>query len=114
MTKINCFLVDTEKSHFLKEKTNTYTIAFWDKNFSINKIELTKILKKLGVPVLRINSTKSHQKTKLRTQKRNKVVLFKPKKWFVTVEQNFEITEEIINKINTILTSPVADSKPNS
>lgn len=113
MTKINCFLVDTEKSSILKEEKNVYTIAFWNKNFSINKIELAKMLKKLGLNVSRINSTKSHQKIKLKTQKRNKVKSFKPKKWFVALKPNSEITEETIQKINDFISTKKTESITN-
>jgi hypothetical protein len=99
MTKINCFLVETEKSYKLQEN-NVYTIAFWDKNFNINKIELAKLLKKIGLEVLNINSTKSYQKTKFKTQKRNKVLAYKPKKWFISLSPTSKIDAEIIEKIN--------------
>jgi len=60
-----CFLVQTEKS-FKQQEKGIYNMAFWGKNFDINKPNLAKLLKSVNLQPLNITVTKSYNKTKKR------------------------------------------------
>ncbi len=95
----NCFLVETEKST-LSQDRGVFTLAFWDRNFNINKIELTKLLVKLGLKVKKIRVSKTFIKTKKKGAKKYATTQFRPKKYFVYLSPGQQINQDLITKIN--------------
>ena len=90
-------LLQTEKAYYMEAKS-IYILANTNKNFKTNKIELTKQLRKKGLDVIDINSTKSYLKQKRKGK--NTVNQFRPKKWYVTLQTGQSITEDIIKTMN--------------
>jgi hypothetical protein len=99
-----CFLVQTEKAYTLQSK-GFYTIAFWDKNFDINQIELAKILISVGVQVDKIQVVPTYQKIKSRGAKKYKVTQFRPKKFLIKTKADSKIDDEVITNINSKITN---------
>jgi ribosomal protein L23 len=90
-------LIQTEKAYNVQQQ-NTFIIANFDKNHKTNKIELGKFLKKKGLTVLKINSNNSYLKLKSRGAKRNKISQFRPKKWYVTLQNGQILSEETVKE----------------
>ena len=92
-------LHQTEKST-TAQVMNVYTLTNGNKNAKMNKIELGKKLVKLGLKPTRITSTASYNKVKLKGAKKNKVVIFRPTKWNITLPIGQIITEETVTQLN--------------
>jgi ribosomal protein L23 len=99
-----CFLVSTEKA-YSQQNNSVYTMAFWDKSNKMNKIELTKILKKLNVEVQAINTSNTYQKLKKKGKKSTLTKQYRPKKYFVKTVAGSVINDEIVAQINTLIYS---------
>lgn len=103
-----CILVQTEKAYKAQE-TNTYVLVFGQKNFSTNKIELTKLLRKQGLTPIKVTTTNTQQKLKKRGKSGNIITQFRPQKYFVRLKIGELINEDTITKINKFLNpQPVA------
>jgi len=97
-----CVLVQTEKA-YKGQETNTYTLVFAQKKYNTNKIELTKLLRKQGLNPLKVTTTNTQQKVKKRGKSGNKVLQFRPQKYFVRLKIGELINEDTIIKINEFL-----------
>ena len=92
-------LHQTEKST-TAQANNVYTLTNANKNVKMNKIELGKKLVKIGLKPIRITSTASYNKVKLKGAKKNKVTQFRPTKWNVTLPIGQVITEETATQLS--------------
>jgi hypothetical protein len=92
-------LLQSEKA-FNTQVGNCYILVNTDKNYKTNKIELAKVLKKLGLTATKVNSTGSNQKIKTKGMKKKKVTLFRPKKWYITLQNGQTLSEEKVLQLN--------------
>jgi ribosomal protein L23 len=85
-------LVQTEKSYKVQEN-NFFMISFVDKNYTPNKIEVAKILKKQGLTPLKITVVNPYNKLKKRGKQNNLVEQKRFKKYFVKLKPGQKIEE---------------------
>lgn len=83
-------LIQTEKSYNLQQQ-NYYVIAFSDKTFQPNKIQVTQILAKDNLDVLDVKVINTYKKSKFKGKKRNVVKQIRPKKYYVKLAQGQSI-----------------------
>ncbi len=95
----NWSLVIGEKS-MLVNQDNFFVIKNTDPNYKVNKIELTKKLKKIGLDAIRINVCINKSKIKKRGKKQNLINKFRPKKYYVKLKSNQKLDEEKLKELN--------------
>ena len=86
-------LVQTEKS-FLAQKDNYYLINFKNKNFTPNKIEVTKFFIKEGYTVVSVNVINQYRKLKKRGSKNKSIAIKRPKKYYIQLAPGQSIKSE--------------------
>ncbi len=99
-----CVLIQTEKAYVTQVK-NTYTLAFLEKQYNTNKIELEKLLKQVGLTTVKITTTNTQQKTKKRGKTGRTILQFRPQKYYVRLKAGETITEDTMKSINEKLNS---------
>ncbi|MGL4759782.1 MAG: 50S ribosomal protein L23 [Patescibacteria group bacterium] len=87
-------LARTEKAYNLAAK-NKYMVTFDELSFQPNKDQVKKILRKHGLTPLAINTLNPYKKIKFRRTRANKVLVSRPKKYFVTLAQGQKIDEDL-------------------
>lgn len=91
-------LVQTEKSYRVQQN-NFFMISFVDKNFTPNKIEVVKILKKEGLHPIKVTIVNPYTKKKRRGKQNNLVDQKRLKKYFVKLPAGEKIEEEKSNEL---------------
>jgi len=86
-------LVENEKAMNLQTE-NVYTFAFDDVNYSVNKIELTKMLRAKGLNPLDVRIVNLPSKVKLRQKTRKKSAKKRAKKYYVKLKDGDKIDEK--------------------
>jgi ribosomal protein L23 len=87
-------LARTEKAYTLQTK-NVYLLNFDDISFKPNKLEVAKILKKHGLTAESVNVVNPYKKVKFRKSRANKVLVARPKKYYVTLAKGQSIAEDL-------------------
>ena len=95
-------LLQTEKSANIQQE-GTFTISFFDKNFKINKVELKKLLRKLKLEALSINTTKLPAKQKRKGKKSKIVSIYRPSKYYIKLKTGQKIDDKTIESLNELL-----------
>lgn len=91
-------IISNEKAMNL-ETQNKYVLVFDDMNFSINKIELSKLLKKEGYNPINIKVVNLPSKVKMKGAKRRKTTQKRAKKFYVTLEKGQKLDEKFELKV---------------
>jgi len=94
--------IDTEKTQNLSNNSVLTFVFLTTKkvDLQLNKVLLSTALRRVGLKVIKITSTKSYKKTKFRTAKRISTAQFRPKKWYVKVDElKQEINEDFVKKM---------------
>jgi hypothetical protein len=94
-------ILQTEKSFVLQEKS-VFTLSL-SKSSKLNKIELFKALKSIGITPLKINKISSYIKNKKRGKNWNIKGQKRPNKFLVFLSNNQVLDEEKITQINQLL-----------
>lgn len=102
-------LVQTEKA-YQSQQSSTFVLSFIDRNYSTNKIEITKLLTKAGLHPLKVTLTNTQQKLKKRGKGSKLIKQFRPKKFYVRLSAGELINEDTLKQINDIL-NPVTKIK---
>ncbi len=93
-------LIQTEKS-FLVQKSNTYLVSFDDKEFTPNKIELTKALIANNLTPLNITSVNLPGKNKRKGKRGSHTIRTKrAKKYYVKLKEGEKIADDTVFEIS--------------
>ena len=104
---MSAILLETEKSFQVQEK-NFFTIVFSDLSFKINKIELAKLIKQVGLDVVKINASQPYFKKKKRNGLNKKpvtVMVKRPRKFMIKLKVGQILSKEHIETINSKLST---------
>jgi ribosomal protein L23 len=95
-------LLQTEKSTNVQQE-GIFAVSFIDKNFKMNKVELKKLLRKVKLDAISINTTKTPAKQKRKGKQGRTVSVYRPSKYYIKLKTGQKIDDKIIESLNELL-----------